>query len=105
MSPTKSVRDPVDASRVRRIPKHFGWIDHALRERLHRLSLEETALLFFLHIAADKNGCSYWSDAGIGRKLGIREGEVIEARYGLVSKGLIVYRYPLFQILPLEASP
>ena len=45
------------------------------------------------------------SDATIGRKLGIKEGEVIQARYGLISKGLIAYRYPLFQILPLEDAP
>jgi hypothetical protein len=95
-------RTPVDPDRVRAIPRHFAWADHRLRDRLGELSLEEIALLFFLHLAADRNGCSYWSDAALGRKLGIREGDAIQARFGLVRRGLVAYRYPLFQILPVE---
>jgi len=95
-------RAPVDPARVRTIPKHFAWIDHRLRERLKELTLEETALLFFLHLAADRNGSSFWSDSGLARKLGLKEGDVIQARFGLVKRGLVAYRYPLFQILPVE---
>jgi hypothetical protein len=94
-------RAPVDPARVRTIPKHFAWADHRLRERLKDLSLEETAVLFFLHLAADRNGCSFWSDSGLAKKLNLREGDVIQARFALVHRGLIAYRYPLFQILPL----
>lgn len=97
-----SDRAPVDPARVRILPRHFAWVDHRLRERLHALSLQETALLFFLHIVADRTGCSFWADSTIAKKLGLKEGDVIEARYGLLSKGLIAYRYPLFQLLPLE---
>jgi hypothetical protein len=97
-------RAPVDPARVRTLPKHFAWADHRLRERLKELSLEEVALLFFLHLAADKNGCSFWSDAGLGRKLNLKEGDVIQARFALVHRSLIAYRYPLFQILPAEDS-
>jgi hypothetical protein len=43
--------DPVDATRVRTPPAHFAWIDHRLRERLRDLSLEEMAVLLFLHRA------------------------------------------------------
>jgi hypothetical protein len=95
-------RTPVDPERVRSVPRHFAWADHRLRDRLAELSVEEIALLFFLHLAADRSGCSYWSDAALGRKLNLREGDVIQARYGLVARGLVAYRYPLFQILPLE---
>ena len=98
-------RAPVDPARVRTLPKHFAWADHRLRERLKDLSLEEIAVLFFLHLAADKNGCSFWSDSGLARKLSLKEGDVIQARYALVSRGLLAYRYPLFQILPLEDRP
>lgn len=94
-------RAPVDPARVRALPKHFAWVDHRLRERLKDLSLEEVALLFFLHLAADRNGCSFWSDAALGRKLNLKEGDVIQARFALVQRGLIAYRYPLFQLLPL----
>ena len=95
---------PVDPTRVRTLPRHFAWIDHRLRERLRDLSLEEIALLLFLHLAADRTGCSFWADATIAKKLGLREGDVSQARYHLVAKGLVAYRYPLYQLLPLEDS-
>lgn len=93
---------PVDPARVRTLPRHFAWVDHRLRERLHALSLEEIALLFFLHLTADRQGLSFWADSTIAKKLGLKEGDVIQARYALVSKGFIAYRYPLFQLLPIE---
>lgn len=96
-----SLVDPVDPARVRALPRHFAWVDHRLRDRLRDLSLEEIALVFFLHLAADKHGLSFWSDATIARKLGLREGDVNQARYRLIHKGLIAYRYPLYQILAL----
>jgi hypothetical protein len=102
MRPPPQFADPVDPTRVRTLPRHFAWLDHRLRERLHELSLEEIALLVFLHLAADKHGLSFWADATIARKLGLREGDVIQARYQLVGKGLVAYRYPLYQLLPLE---
>lgn len=98
-------RAPVDAARVRTLPKHFAWADHRLRDRLSTLTPVEIALLFFLHLVASRDGCSFWADATIAKKLGLKEGDVIEARYGLLSKGLIAYRYPLFQLLPLEEAP
>lgn len=98
-------RAPLDPQRVRQIPSHFSWADHRLRDRLAGLSLEEMALLFFLHLAADRNGCSFWADGTAARKLGLPEGEVIQARYSLVAKGLILYRFPLYQLLPLDEGP
>lgn len=95
-------RAPVDPARVRTVPRHFAWADHRLRERIRELSLEEIALLFFLHLAADRNGCSYWSDGALAKKLNLVEGDVIQARFGLLKHGLVAYRYPLFQILPVE---
>jgi hypothetical protein len=96
------LREPVDPSRVRKLPKHFAWIDHRLRERLGDLTLEEIALFFFLHLSADRDGLSFWAESTIAKRLNLKEGDVIQARYGLLSKGLIAYRYPLFQILPAE---
>ena len=95
-------REPVSPERVRTLPKHFAWVDHRLRDILHRLTLEEVALLFFLHLAADRSGCSFWADSTIARKIGLREGEVVRARQGLLQKGFVAYRYPLHQILPAE---
>ena len=105
MRPPFQLADPVDPTRVRTVPGHFAWIDHRLRDRLRELSLEEIALLCFLHLAADKSGLSFWSDAMIARKLHLGEGDVIQARFRLVAKGLVAYRYPLYQILPLTDEP
>ena len=106
MPPLLPFAEPVDPTRVRTPPCHFAWIDHRLRDRLRDLSLEEIALLVFLHLAADKSGLSFWSDATIARKLHLGEGDVTQARYRLVAKGLIAYRYPLYQLLPLaDAQP
>jgi hypothetical protein len=98
-------REPVLPDRVRTLPRHFAWVDHRLRDRLATLTPVEISLLFFLHLVADKSGLSFWADATIAKKLGLKEGDVIEARYGLVAKGLIAYRYPLFQLLPAEDHP
>ena len=95
-------RLPLDPARLRRIPPHFAWIDHRLRERLHELTLEEIALLLFLHIAADRNGCSFWSDASIAKKLALLPGEVALARQQLGEKGFLLYRFPLYQLLSLS---
>ena len=95
-------REPIDAARLRRLPKHFAWVDHRFRDRLSALSLEEIALLFFLHLAADQGGCSFWADSTIAKRLGLREGDVVQARFALLQKRLIAYRYPLYQLLALE---
>ena len=100
--PPPPLAAPVDPTRVRTLPRHFAWVDHRLRERLRDLSLEEIALLLFLHLAADRTGCSFWADATIAKKLALREGDINQARFRLVAQGLIAYRYPLYQLLPLE---
>jgi hypothetical protein len=105
MTTPDKLREPVDPARVRTLPKHFAWVDHRLRDRLADLTPEGIALLFFLNIAADRQGLSFWADTTIAKKLNLREGDVIQARYLLVKRGLVAYRYPLFQLLPLEDAP
>ena len=103
-SPPASLRHPVDPTRLRTLPSHFAWIDHRLRARLRELSLEEIALLLFLHLAADRYGLSFWADATIARQLRLGEGDIIQARFRLVAKGLVAYRSPLYQLLPLPEA-
>jgi hypothetical protein len=93
---------PVDPTRVRTVPAHFAWIDHRLRDRLGDLSLEAIALLLFLHLAADQTGCSFWADATIADKLGLPPSAIGAARAQLVAEGLIAYREPRSQVLPVE---
>jgi len=103
---TTAEREPIDPARVRKIPSHFAWADHRPRDVIGTLTLEETAPLFFLHLAADKNGGSYRGDAALAKKPRLREGLVVSARAGLIAHGLVAYRYPLYQLLPLpEATP
>ncbi len=92
----------VDPARVRTFPRQFAWADCRLRDVLSVLTKEEIALLFFLHLAADRRGCSFWADGTLAKRLPLREEEVRQAREGLVAKDLVAYRYPLTQILALE---
>ena len=106
MHPPLPFAEPVDPTHVRTLPRHFAWVDHRLRDRLRALRLEDIALLFFLHLAADRHGLSFWSDAMIARKLSLDEGAIVQARTRLVAQGLVVYRHPLYQLLPLsDAQP
>lgn len=92
----------VDPARVRTFPRQFAWADSRLRDLLSVLTKEEVALLFFLHLAADRRGCSFWADGTLAKRLPLREEEVVRARRGLVEKDLVAYRYPLYQILSVE---
>lgn len=92
-------REPIDPSRLRQVPSHFAWVDHRVREVLPGLTLEEIAVYFFLHVAADRYGLSFYADATIGKRLGLSEPQVVGARQGLAEKGLVTYRYPLYQLL------
>jgi len=97
-------RQPLDPHRVRRLVRPFAWVDVRLRHRLKDLDPGAIAVLFFLHLAADRHGCSFYSDAAIARHLGLSEEEVTEARLALVRHGLVLYRYPLFQLLPFPET-
>ena len=93
MQPPLPFAEPVDPTRVRTLPRHFAWVDHRLRDRLRALRLEEIALLFFLHLAADRHGLSFWSDATIARKLSLREGNRDPAAPATLSGGSPGSRY------------
>ncbi len=92
-------RTPIDSARLRKLPNHFAWADHRVREHLPTLTLEEIALYFFLHLAADRFGLSFYADSTLSRLLGLSEGQIAQARVGLGAKELIAYRYPLYQVL------
>ncbi len=92
-------RQPLDLGRLRQVPGHFAWVDHRVREHLPTLTLEEIALYFFLHVAADRYGLSFYADSTLARLLGMTESQVAHARVGLGAKELITYRFPLYQLL------
>jgi hypothetical protein len=94
---------PIYPDRVRKIPRQFSWVDHHLVQHRHidRLSHPAAALYLFLVTVADAGGLSYYSDESLTARLGMSDDTLAEARKELTGNGLVAYRKPLYQILPL----
>lgn len=84
----------------------FGWIPHAFIRRKITMTLEGPALLlyFFLCVAADARGVSFYGDKLLEEHLSLDPSTLDRARRGLVEKGLILYREGVYQVLPLPAA-
>lgn len=95
---------PVFPHRVRKIPKQFSWIDHRLvRDHwIDRLSHPAAALYLFLATVADAQGLSYYSDSTLAKRLGMEEAALDQARHELIRSGLVAWKKPVYQVLPLE---
>lgn len=101
MMPKKT---PIDRTRLRAIPSSgFSWIDRRfVRDGfLDRLSTEASLLYFFLAAVSDSEGLSFYSDPTIVKVLRLDHEQINQARAKLVAAELILYRYPLYQVLPL----
>lgn len=97
-------KDPIDPRRIRRIPEQgFSWIDRRfVRDGfLHELPREAIALYFFLAAVSDANGMSFYADPTVCRLLKLTAEELVQARYWLKKTELVLYRSPLYQVLPL----
>ena len=97
-------RELIDPERVRRIPAEgFSWIDRRfVREGfIGPLPPEAILLYFFLATVADARGLSFYADPTISTLLKLDPEELSQARTRLVDAELILYRYPLYQVLPL----
>ena len=95
---------PICPGRIRTIPEQFSWIDQRLvRDRhIEGLSHEAAALYLFLVTVADYQGLSYYSDHGLGARLGMDQALLADARNSLQRAGLIAYKKPLSQVLALD---
>lgn len=98
---------PVFADRIRKVPRQFSWIDHRLvREyRLDRCSHGAHALYLFLVTVSDARGISYYSDRTLCQRLNMDQTLLNSCRRELEDAGLIGYRRPVSQILPLDVPP
>lgn len=99
---------PIDPHRLRALPRTgFGWIDRRFVSQGFSLSLsaEANLLYFFLTAVADAKGLSYFGDRATADRLAITPGEIERARRELVAQKLVLFRAPLYQVLPLPASP
>jgi hypothetical protein len=81
----------------------FAWIDrHFLFDGfLAHLSQGENLLYFFLSLAADRDGLSFYSYDKICQLLKLSVDDYIRARDGLLQKKLIAFDGRQFQVLQL----
>jgi hypothetical protein len=89
--------------RLRRIDGGFSFIPHRflLEGFLASLNQKEFLLYFFLVLASDRNGLSFYSYDRICTLLQITLDEYIASRDGLIEKDLIAFDGTLFQVLSL----
>ena len=90
--------------RIRRIPKSgFSWIDRRfiIQGFAGEVSQHELLLYFFLCAAADHKGLSFYSDRRLVALLRLTQDRLDFARRTLEKRDLIIYRYPLYQVLSL----
>jgi hypothetical protein len=94
-------------AKLRRVPQQFSWVDQRLvRERhIDQLSHAACALYLFLITVADAQGLSYYAEPSLCQRLSLTVSEIHQARQGLITRGLIAYQRPLYQVLALDAAP
>jgi hypothetical protein len=100
-------RSPIIGERVRRIDGGFSFIPHRF---LHEgffagLSQKELLLYFFLVLAGDRNGVSFYGCDAICALLLLSNDEYLIVRNGLIEKDLIAFDGRRFQVLSLPSSP
>ena len=100
-------KTPVRPDRIRTVPEQFSWIDHRLvRDRyIERLTHKAAALYLFLVTVADSQGLSYYSDESLCERLAMNEASLGSARSELRQAGLVAYKRPIYQVLPLGEAP
>ena len=94
-------------NRVRRIDGGFSFIPHRFLTDgfLASLTQKEILLYFFLILASDRYGLSFYAYDAICAFLQISLDQYIEARDRLIRKDLIAFDGTLFQVLDLPKQP
>lgn len=105
--PRGAQRAPVLPERVRRIEGGFAFVPNRF---LHggffaALSHTERSLYFFLVLAADRNGVSYYAYDKICATLEISLDDYVTARNALIDKDLLAFDGTRFQVLSLPPRP
>ena len=98
---------PISLAKLRRVPQQFSWVDQRLvRDRyIDQLSPQACALYLFLVTVADAQGLSYYADPSVCQRLSMTGPELHQARQALITRGLVAYQRPLYQVLALGAAP
>jgi len=97
----------LNAQRVRRIDGGFSFIPHRFLTDgfLSALDPHQFLLYFFLVLAADRYGLSFYSYDSICSLLQMSMDQYLQARHGLIEKDLIDFDGTIFQVLDLPLAP
>jgi hypothetical protein len=97
---------PISLTKLRRVPRQFSWVDQRLvRERyLDQLSHEACALYLFLVTVADAQGLSFYSEQALCQRLSMTPAGLHQARQALITRALVAYQRPLYQVLALDGD-
>ena len=98
----------LNAERIRRIDGGFSFIAHRFLTDgfLSALDPHQLLLYFFLVLAGDRYGLSFYSYDSICNLLQMSMDQYLQARHGLIEKDLIDFDGTIFQVLDLpEAAP
>lgn len=96
----------LDPGRVRTIRGGFSFIPHRFLTDgfFSALNADQLLLYFFLVLAADRNGLSFYSYDAICNLLQMPLEQYIQARNALIEKELIAFDGTIFQVLELPAA-
>ena len=97
----------LDRGRIRRIDGGFAFIPHRFLTDgfLPALTPRQQQLYFFLVLAADRHGLSFYGYDAICNLLQMSLDHYVEARDGLIEKDLIQFDGMIFQVLDLPQAP
>lgn len=97
----------IDKGRIRRIDGGFAFIPHRFLTSgfVSDLHPDQLLLYFFLVLAADRYGLSFYSYDKICSLLEMSLDQYVEARCALIKKDLIAFDGTVFQVLKLPPAP
>ena len=98
----------LNAERIRRIDGGFSFIPHRFLTDgfLSALDPHQLLLYFFLVLAGDRYGLSFYSYDSICSLLQMSMDQYLQARHALIEKDLIDFDGTIFQVLDLpEVAP
>jgi hypothetical protein len=97
----------IDKARIRRIDGGFAFIPHRFLTGgfVSDLSPDQLLLYFFLVLAADRFGLSFYSYDKICTLLEMSLDQYVQARCALVKKRLIAFDGTVYQVLALPEPP
>src|SRR5262245_43583872 len=97
---------PIALAKLRRVPPQCSGVDQRLvRDRsIDQLSPPACALSLSLRTVADAQGLRYDADPSLCQRLSLTDPELHQARQALITRDLIAYQRPLYQVLALDAA-